>query len=87
MPYGRLADTDPDAWYRAARRIDQARLANETFQSVSRSTPSAPTKTISARPPPMSVDGDQREFDLKTRVITNGNLIIPEMFHSCALDK
>jgi len=22
MPYGRPADTDPNAWYRAARRID-----------------------------------------------------------------
>jgi len=34
-----------------------------------------------------SADGDQREFDLETRVITNGNIIIPEMFHSCALNK
>ena len=32
-------------------------------------------------------DGDQREFDLKTRVITNENIIIPKMFHSCALNK
>jgi len=31
MPYGRPADTDPNAWYRAARRINQARLANEAF--------------------------------------------------------
>ena len=55
MLYGRPADTDPDAWYRAAWRIDQARLANEAFQSVSRSTPSGPAKTIPVRPPPMSV--------------------------------
>jgi len=48
MPYGRPADTDPDAWYRAARRIDQARLANEAFQSASRSAPSASIKTVSA---------------------------------------
>jgi len=34
-----------------------------------------------------SVDGDQREFDLETRVTTNRNLIIPEMFYSCALNK
>ena len=54
MPYGRPADTDPDAWYRAVRRIDQARLANEAFQSMSRSAPSAPLKTVSARPPPLS---------------------------------
>ena len=34
-----------------------------------------------------SVDGDQREFDLETRVTTNGNMIISKMFHSCALNK
>jgi len=55
MPYGRLADTDSDAWYTAARRIDQACLANEAFQSVSRSTPSVLLKTVSAQPPPLSV--------------------------------
>jgi len=48
MPYGRPADTDPDVWYRAARRIDQVRLANKAFQSVSCSAPSASLKTISA---------------------------------------
>jgi len=32
-------------------------------------------------------DGDQREFDLEIRVTTNGNLIIPEMFHSYVLNK
>jgi len=31
MPYGRPADTDPDAWYIAAQRIDQTRLTNEAF--------------------------------------------------------
>jgi len=55
MPYRQPADTDPDAWYRAARRIDQACLANEAFQSVSRSALSAPPKTVSTRPPPLSV--------------------------------
>jgi len=54
MPYGRPADIDPDTWYRAAKRIDQARLANEAFQSMLHSAPSAPLKTISARPPPLS---------------------------------
>jgi len=43
-----------DAWYRAAQRIDQARLANEAFQSVSRSASFALPKTISARPLPLS---------------------------------
>jgi len=32
-------------------------------------------------------DGDQREFDHKTKVITNENRIISEMFHNCALNK
>ena len=32
-------------------------------------------------------DGDQREFDLETRVTTNGDRIISEIFHSCALNK
>jgi len=31
MPFGRPTDTDPKVWYAAARRIDQARLANEAF--------------------------------------------------------
>jgi len=35
MPYGRPTDTDPDVWYKAAQRIDQACFANEAFQSVS----------------------------------------------------
>ena len=47
MPYGRPADTDPDAWYRAAWRINQACLANKAFQSVSCSVLSASSKTIS----------------------------------------
>ena len=55
MPYGRPADTDPDAWYRAAWRIDQAHLANEAFQSVSRSTPFAALRTASARPLSLSI--------------------------------
>ena len=55
MPYRQPADNDPDAWYRAAQRIDQARLANEAFQSVSHSAPSIPTKTASTQPPPLSV--------------------------------
>jgi len=48
MPYGRPADTDPEVWYKAAQRIDQACLANKAFQSVSRSIPSAALKTVSA---------------------------------------
>jgi len=31
MPFGRPADTDLEAWYTAAQRIDQARLTNEAF--------------------------------------------------------
>jgi len=55
MPYGWPADTDPNAWYKAVWKIDQARLANEAFQSVLCSAPSAALKTVSVQPPPLSV--------------------------------
>ena len=45
MPFGRPTDTDPQAWYAAAWRIDQARLANEAFQSTLRSTTVIPTRS------------------------------------------
>jgi len=35
----------------------------------------------------LTVMGIKREFDLETRVTTNGNRIISEIFHSCALNK
>jgi len=54
MPYGQLADTDPDAWYKAAQRINQACLTNEAFQSVSRFVPSTLLRTVSAQPPLLS---------------------------------
>jgi len=55
MPFGQPADTDPEAWYAAARRIDQARLANEAFQSTLRSTTVTPAHSALARPTPFSV--------------------------------
>ena len=55
IPYERPADTDPDAWYRAAQRIDQVHLANEAFQSVLHSIPSTLLKTVSARPLPLFI--------------------------------
>ena len=55
MPYRRPTNTNPDAWYRVARKIDQVHLANEIFQSVLHSAPSAPLKTASAQPPPLSI--------------------------------
>ena len=42
MPFRRPADTDPEAWYVAAQRIDQAQLTNEAFQSMLQSTTMAP---------------------------------------------
>jgi len=42
MPFGQPADTDPEAWYAAARRIDQVWLTNEAFQSMLRLTMTAP---------------------------------------------
>ena len=48
MPYGQLADTDPDVWYKVVWRIDQVRLANEACQSMLCSAPSASLRTVSA---------------------------------------
>jgi len=45
MPFGRPADTNPEAWYAAAQRIDQAWLANEAFQSTLRSTTVTPARS------------------------------------------
>jgi len=55
MPFGRPADTDPQTWYTAARRIDQAWLANEAFQSTLRSTTVTLTRSAPTRPTPFSV--------------------------------
>jgi len=38
MPFGQPTDTDLEAWYTAAQRIDQARLTNEAFQFMLQST-------------------------------------------------
>jgi len=55
MPFGRPADTDLEAWYAAAQRIDQARLANEAFQSTLRSTTVTPARSAPTRPTPFPV--------------------------------
>jgi len=55
MPFGRPADTDLEAWYAAARRIDQARLENKAFQSMLQSTIVTPACPTLARPTPFSV--------------------------------
>jgi len=55
MPFGRPADTDPEAWYAAAQRIDQVWLANETFQSTLRLTTVTPARSAPTRPTPFSV--------------------------------
>ena len=34
MPFEQPTDTNPEAWYAAAQRIDQAQLTNEAFQSM-----------------------------------------------------
>jgi len=55
MPFGRPADTDPEAWYAAAQRIDQARLTNEAFQSMLQSMITASTRSALPRPIPLSM--------------------------------
>jgi len=55
MPFGRSADTDPEAWYAAAQRIDQVRLTNEAFQSTLRLTTTAPTRSALPQSTPLSM--------------------------------
>ena len=55
MPFGRPADTDPEAWYAAVQRIDQARLTNEAFQSTLRSMTTAPMRSALPQPTPLSM--------------------------------
>jgi len=55
MLFGRPADTDPEAWYAAAQRIDQAQLANKAFQSTLWSTTMTPAHFTLAWPTPFSV--------------------------------
>jgi len=55
MPFGRPADMDPEAWYTAAQRIDQARLANEVLQSMLWSMTVTPAHSAPAQPTPFSV--------------------------------
>jgi len=55
MPFGQPADTDLEAWYTAAWRIDQAWLANEAFQSMLRSMTVTPARSALAQPTPFSV--------------------------------
>jgi len=55
MPFGRPADTDLEAWYAAARRIDQARLTNEAFQSTLWLTTTAPMRSALPRPTSLSM--------------------------------
>lgn len=49
MTTGRPSDVDYEGWYQAARRIDQARAANDAFQANSRSEPPKP-KPLPTRP-------------------------------------
>jgi len=55
MPVGRPADADLEAWYAAARRINQAQLTNEAFQSTLRSMTTAPTRSALPQPTPPSM--------------------------------
>ena len=55
MPFGRPADTDLEAWYTTAQRIDQVQLTNEAFQSTLQSTTTAPTHSALPRPAPLSM--------------------------------
>ena len=49
MPFEQPTDTNPEAWYAAAQRIDQAQLTNEAFQSMLWSTTTAPARSTLPR--------------------------------------
>jgi len=49
MTYGRPADTDPEAWFRLAVRMDQNHTADEAFHTSHRQ-PNLPTPGISRIP-------------------------------------
>ena len=56
MVTGRPSDVDYKGWYKAARRIDQARAANEAFQATSRSDPPKPKiPTLRPFPTPLPI--------------------------------
>ena len=55
MPFRRPADTDLEAWYAATWRIDQARLANEAFQSMLQTTTSTPSRSTPSCSTPLSM--------------------------------
>jgi len=46
MTYGRPSDTDPEAWFRLAVRMDQNRAADEAFH-ISHLQPYVPTPVVS----------------------------------------
>jgi len=55
MPFGRPADTDLEAWYTAARRIDQVQLTNKAFQSMLWSMTATPMCFVLPWPAPLSM--------------------------------
>jgi len=55
MPFRRPTDTNLEAWYAAAWRIDQMRLANKAFQSMLQSMTVTPACSALPRPTPFSV--------------------------------
>ena len=55
MPFRQPADTDLEAWYAVVQRMNQAWLANKTFQSILRSTTSAPSRSALPWSTPLSI--------------------------------
>ena len=76
-----LADVSWDGWVLPIVLCNEVRC-QQLFNISSTFHSSSPSTTMGG-----GGDGDQREFDLETRVTTNGNRIISKMFHSCALNK
>jgi len=54
MSTGRPSNTNPEAWYQAARTVDQNRIANEAFHATGRSSHAPKPLTTIPRVPPTS---------------------------------
>jgi len=66
-------------WSRAELLQNEKELTTKLGNNLGLSSCAVPQSAVA--------DGNQKEFDHKTKVITNENKIISKMFHNCALNK
>jgi len=66
-------------WSREELLQNEKELTTKLGNNLSLSSCAVPQSAVA--------DGDQKEFDHKTKVITNESKIISKMFHNCVLNK